>query len=149
MKKIDGLDCILLVDDDHATNFINSMIIKRAQLDVHVQVVTNGQEALDYLTGTGDFANNTNYILPGIVFLDINMPAMNGWEFLDEYHKLPEEKKAGIVIAMLTTSLNPDDERKANGIDDIRGFLNKPLTVEKLLEVIERFFPNKVLAEVI
>ncbi|MCK7559259.1 response regulator [Chitinophaga sedimenti] len=147
MKKIDGLECILLVDDDHATNFINSMIIKKAQIDVHVEVVTNGEEALEYLTGTGKFADSPRKLQPGIVFLDINMPAMNGWEFLEEYNKLPEAQKAQIVIAMLTTSLNPDDERKANGIEDIRGFLNKPLTVDKLLDVIERFFPTAVLTE--
>ncbi|WP_295121923.1 response regulator [uncultured Chitinophaga sp.] len=147
MRKIDGLECILLVDDDHATNFINSIIIKKAQLDVHVQVVTNGQEALEYLTSTGKFAGQTNRVQPGIVFLDINMPAMNGWEFLEEYNKLSDEQKAQIVIAMLTTSLNPDDERKANSINDIKGFLSKPLTIEKLEQVIGRFFVKEEVLE--
>lgn len=69
------------------------------------------------------------------------MPRMNGWEFLAEYKKLPEEKKAKVVMAMLTTSLNPDDANKAKEIKEIEDFLNKPLTVEMIDRVVDQHFP--------
>ena len=66
---------------------------------------------------------------------------MNGWEFLEEYKKLPEEQKARMMVAMLTTSLNPADKKKAKGYkNEVLGFLNKPLTVENLYEIFDLFF---------
>ncbi len=140
MKKISGLDCILLVDDDDATNFIHQMVIQRLNLDVKLQVVHNGKEALEYLTCTGKFTNEIPFPQPGIVFLDINMPIMNGWEFLEEYKKLSKEQKAKIVIAMLTTSVNPDDEKKAKNSNEILEFINKPLEEASLELLIMKYY---------
>ena len=130
MKKI---SCILLVDDDEPTNFIHQMAIEEADCCSTLNTVTNGLEALDYFK---DSDNTT----PEVVFLDINMPRMNGWQFLDEYKKLDEEKKARIVIVMLTTSLNPADLKRAKEIKEISDFRNKPLTVGMLEEIIEHHF---------
>jgi CheY-like chemotaxis protein len=140
MKKISGLDCVLLVDDDDATNFIHQMVIQRLNLDVKLQVVHNGKEAIEYLTCTGKFSNEIPFPQPGIIFLDINMPIMNGWEFLEEYKKLSEEQKAKIVIAMLTTSANPDDEKKAKGSAEIVEFINKPLEEMSLEFLIQKYY---------
>lgn len=140
MKKYQGLNCILLIDDDDATNFINKIIIQRADIDVNIVVCTGGQQALDYLSCQGIYSTNNEYPQPGIVFLDINMPGMSGWDFLGKYKDLPEEQKAKIVVAMLTTSLNPDDEDRGKSNENVTSFLHKPLKEEMLLDIINKNF---------
>ncbi len=136
MRKIDGLDFILLVDDDDATNYLNQRVIRKADVNVEVQVAYNGQEALDYLTNSGNFSKAITLPEAGLVFLDINMPGMNGWDFLEAYKKLPEDQTRRIRILMLTTSVNPDEEKKAIGMPEVKGFIHKPLTPEKLEKAI-------------
>ena len=79
---------------------------------------------------------------PGIIFLDINMPGMNGWEFMDAYHQLSESQKAPIVVIMLTTSLNADDRERALQDKDIATFYHKPLRSEIVMELVNKYFPN-------
>lgn len=135
MKKI---KCILLIDDDVATNNLHKIIIDDANVTEAVHAVTSGQEALDYLTRTGDCQSNASkHPRPDLIFLDINMPAMNGFEFMEAYSKLDEAQKSGIIVMMLTTSLNPDDEERSKEYQSIFGFRNKPLTEEMLHEIID------------
>jgi CheY-like chemotaxis protein len=139
MVKYEGLDCILLIDDDTPTNFLHTMIIKRSGIDVMVQSHTSAIDALAYLTSTGPYEGKT-MIQPGIIFLDINMPAMNGWEFLDEYAKLQDAQKAKITIIMLTTSLNPGDRERAETYNEVVEYLHKPLILNKLEELVAAHF---------
>ena len=113
MTKFNDLNCILLVDDDVPTNFIHRKIIQKANVEAHVQAVTSGREALDFLTYAGNFVDSQGIPRPGIIFLDINMPGMNGWEFMDAYRELDTRQKAHAVVIMLTTSLNADDRERA------------------------------------
>ncbi|WP_299214054.1 response regulator [uncultured Aquimarina sp.] len=140
MKKIAGLDCIILVDDDKITNYIHQRVIKRSDIDVSIKINKTGSEALSYLKNMSNYPNDV-YPKPGIIFLDINMPGMNGWDFINEYRKLPDEQKRRIIIAMLTTSTNPDDEYAAKQTPEINMFLKKPLTAEKLETTINSYFP--------
>jgi|ERR1043166_2888849 CheY-like chemotaxis protein len=133
MKK--KLKCILLVDDNNDDNFFHKIIIKKADVAESIQVAENGLEALEFLKKEGQ-------IIPELIFLDINMPKMNGWEFLEEYGKLDPKCKARITIMMLTTSANPDDIEKARHIQDVTGFRTKPLTEEMLSEIINEHFPD-------
>jgi CheY-like chemotaxis protein len=126
------LQSILLVEDDEATNFISQMVIKKLDCAEHVHVAWNGAEALDYLKRSGN--------APDLILLDINMPAINGWEFLDEYVKLKEEEKSQVIVVMLTTSLNPDDKQRADKNPAIAGFRNKPLTPALMDEILSQFF---------
>jgi len=137
------LMCILFIDDDEPTNFLNKLLVQEMECAHHVEVVTSGMEALDYLTGTGTFTNNGKMNpRPDLIFLDINMPGMDGWEFLQHYEKLPPNQKANIVMVMLTTSLNPDDERSAQNNIVISGFENKPLEPDVIKKILTRFFPE-------
>ena len=141
MKK--KLTCVLFIDDDEPTNFLNKMITEEAMCAEHVQVVQSGQEALNYLSGSGHFKyGNGIYPKPELIFLDINMPAMDGWEFLDRYQELPEIQKENTVMVMLTTSLNPDDEKTAQKYPCIAGFEHKPFTMEILLKILKQNFSN-------
>ena len=129
---IEKLNCIMLIDDNDDDNFYHKMIIKEVNLAKHIEVAESGFEALDYL--------RKSVLIPQLIFLDINMPAMNGWEFLDEYRKLSDDEKAQIIIIMLTTSLNPIDRKRAEKIQEINGFETKPLTIEILKNIFEKFF---------
>ncbi|HWB93786.1 MAG TPA: response regulator [Puia sp.] len=130
------LNCILLIDDDEPTNFLNRLTIEQSRCTRHIEVAQSGQEALDYLRNCGPQRSPR----PDLIFLDINMPAMDGWEFLEKYRSLPAECKADIVLIMLTTSLNPDDEVRTQAIADVAGFENKPLSQERLSLLLEKYF---------
>ena len=135
------LDCVLLIDDDEPTNFFSKMLIEEMNCAEHIQVVQSGQDALKYLTQSAHSKNDT-FSCPDIIFLDINMPAMNGWEFLDRYNELHTKHKGKMVIVMLTTSLNPDDKLKAYENPAISSFETKPLTTEKLEKILKEYFPS-------
>lgn len=137
MKKI---NCILLVDDNPADNEFHKIIIKEADVCNYVKVATNGRKALDYIIKSGEPGQSEEFPKPDLIYLDINMPGMNGFEFLDEYHKLDEKLKSKILIIMLTTSLNPDDQKRTTDIKEVSNFQNKPLTVEMLQEVAAKYF---------
>src|ERR1700761_5241318 len=125
MKK---LNSILLVDDDDEDNEYHQIIINRMKAADKIYVAENGEEAIAFL-------KKENQELPELIFLDINMPRMNGWEFLAEYKKLSLSKKQ-IIILMLTTSVNPADMEKAKKIEEISGFRVKPLTASMMKEIL-------------
>ena len=137
------LNCVLVIDDDEPTNFFNRMIIRKSGCTDHVQVAQSGQEALDYLTGSEHHnCDESKYPCPDLIFLDINMPAMNGWEFLERYKSLNKEHQGNIIIVMLTTSLCPEDILRAKNIPEIAGFESKPLTIEKMKSVLGKYFSS-------
>ena len=135
MKKIKA---VLLIDDDEPTTFINKKIIQSSGLIDTIHTANSGREALNFLSHTNNPVNEPP--TPDLILLDINMPAMDGWEFLTEYKKIKNTQTKPIVIVMLTTSLNPDDEMKANEIKEVHGFKNKPLTKQMLEDIVIKFF---------
>jgi CheY-like chemotaxis protein len=130
------LNCVLLIDDDEPTNFLNQLVVESSGYTEQIKTAQSGEEALNYLVNSGENDNPS----PDLIFLDINMPAMNGWEFLDKYRNLDDAKKSKVVIVMLTTSLFPEDKARAYEIPEISGFENKPLTKEKLDKIVADFF---------
>ncbi len=136
MKK--KLNCILLVDDDMPTNFINERVLRKIDCTEKIIAVQGGFEALDYLKST----DKEKCPQPDLIFLDINMPGMNGWEFLENYNSLAKDQKSKAIIVMLTTSLNPDERDKADQIPQISGFLNKPLFADGVKKIIQEKFPE-------
>src|SRR5690349_10546394 len=102
MKK--KLNCVMLIDDNEDDNFFHKIVLKETGIAEYIKVAESGFEALDFLKQENK--------IPELIFLDINMPKMNGWEFLEEYRKLNDEQKARVIIIMLTTSLNPADRKK-------------------------------------
>ncbi len=134
------LNCLMVIDDDAPTNFINTMIIEEANCTRHLEILDSGIKALNYLQKSGKMVDQQNSkILPDIIFLDLNMPRMNGWEFLDEYKKIMNNFCIKPIIIMLTTSINPDDKKRAESILEVAGFENKPLTAEMIQRVVETY----------
>jgi len=134
------LNSILLVDDDNDCNFFHERLIKKMEYAEHVYIVNNGREAIDFLKSKV----NGKHPHPDIIFLDINMPIMNGWEFIEEYQKLQDNQKAKVMLIMLTTSLNPDDLEHAKQYKDIKGYKNKYLDKESMSEILKEFFSEEV-----
>ena len=128
LKKIKA---IMLVDDDKAVNFMNKKVIKNINLTNTIYEKYNGQEAIDFLL-------NNPEPLPNLIFLDINMPIMDGWEFIEKFEKISSEITKNIeIIFMLTTSLNPDDKEKAKNMKLVKSLINKPLTEKKLKNLLK------------
>jgi len=137
------LNCIMLIDDDEPTNFISNMLLEESNCTLHIQIEESGKKALEYLSKTTGCCNEqTGLSYPELIFLDINMPAMNGWEFLERYKELKTELHPKTVIIMLTTSINPDDKLKAENISMVAAFENKPLTSKMIERVIKEHFSD-------
>lgn len=137
-----NLGSILLVDDDEISNLFNQIFISKLSLSVEVDIVLNGKDALEFVTS---FIEPPNNLLPCLLLLDIKMPIMDGWQFLDAYHtQVPQNIKDNIIIVMLTTSEDEGDSIKAMNNPNIKEFVQKPLSEEFFLKLIETHFENVV-----
>ena len=119
---------ILLIDDDPIANIISTRIIKRT-FSGNVVTFSNGREALDKIRECWSLAGPTSSV---VIFLDINMPHMDGWEFLEEFEQLPEAVRGKCHLAMLTSSINSDDIERSKSYKSVKEFISKPLTADKL-----------------
>lgn len=132
------LNSILLIDDDIDCNFFHQRLIHKMDCTENIYIAKNGKDAIELLTKE----ENGKFLNPDIIFLDINMPIMNGWEFIEEYQKLKDEQKAKVVLVMLTTSLNENDIEKAKHYKDIKGYKNKYLDADSINQIFEDFFSD-------
>ena len=128
------LSCILLVDDDATTNFVNQILLEDLGVVHQVLVAENGWQALQLIKLQG---GNDN--CPQLILFDINMPEMNEFEFLEAFEELEFLQKESIVIVILTTSMNPGDVERLQKTN-IKGFINKPLTEEKVEQLLKQHF---------
>ncbi|MEO9966586.1 MAG: response regulator [Reichenbachiella sp.] len=124
---------ILLIDDDQITNFVNQTIIKKSEVSLDSKAVITGSEGLNFLIKCLE----VNEELPHAILLDINMPEMNGWEFLDKFSKLDQRIHEEVKVYVLSSTQNEDDVRNARANPFVTDFLPKPLNFEKIKEVFD------------
>lgn len=129
------LNLVLLLDDNPATNFIHRKFINQADCTHQVQDFQSGKQVLAYLESEAN-------VLPELLFVDINMPVMDAWEFLEGLKGLGRKGLEDIVIILLSTSMSPSDKDKAEKIEFINDIRLKPLSVNTIHEVIGQFFPD-------
>ncbi len=129
---------VMLVDDSSIDNFVNKKIIERYGFAQEVITFTRARQALRHLLKL----NVNEDIIPGILFLDLNMPEIDGFEFLETFNLLPDQVKKNISIVILTSSINPTDVEVCNKYTSVITFLHKPL-VKNNLDTLEELLAKR------
>ena len=124
----------MLIDDNPNDNFFHERIISRVNCAETILIKETALEALSCIV--------KKEAKPELIFLDVNMPAMTGWEFLEEYNRLEADLHCRVVVVMLTSSTETEDKIKAASMDIVADFQTKPLTKPKLQEVLDKHFPD-------
>jgi len=125
----------MLIDDSEIDNFINMKMMEGCGFADRVYVHTNGRSAMELLKNIERMGEKDVSLFPDVIFLDLNMPIMDGYQFVDEFEKMPAALTSKTKIVVLTTSLNPSDQEKSQKYPQIVKYINKPLTCE-LIESI-------------
>lgn len=123
------LDSVWLVDDDELSNFVNERIIKTEQFADTVVTFTNAGDALAALNAVG---GQQLHAAPAIIFLDMDMPGLDGWDFLEGFKQLPQNLKKKIRVYMLSSSIFENDVQRARCYECLSDFISKPLTQDGL-----------------
>ena len=134
-KEKKRIDCILLIDDNADDNIYNQIIIEKMDIADNIKVAENGLEALNYL--------EKDQKTPDLILLDINMPKMNGWEFLEIYRAYCGENNLSSNVIVLANALSKEDQQKLENIPVIVSHNVKPLTKQMLEEITSQYLKNK------
>ncbi len=128
------LKTLTLVDDDDIFVFLTTKIIEQTNLVDLIKGFGNGLDAINFLK---ENKNNVD-ALPDIILLDLSMPIMNGWQFLEEYNKLNPTIGKKITIYICSSSISPDDITRAKTISEVSDYIIKPITKDKLIDLIKK-----------
>ncbi len=129
------LACI--IDDDKIYVNLVKKIIEIKKLSENLLIYKNGKEALDYFTGIMENATDEDK-LPDIIFLDLNMPVMDGWEFLNEFIKVKNNLNKKITLYVVSSSIDPRDLERAKSFNLVTDYLIKPIELKKFEKIFDR-----------
>ncbi len=130
MKKIDTL---YVIDDDDVFQLLARVVIRSTNLVEKVKVFSNGEEAIKFLELICDEPDN----LPDVIFLDLFMPVLDGWGFLQKYLLLKPRICKKITIYIISSSIDPVDIERAKSMSEITDYIIKPITKEKFLQIVK------------
>lgn len=125
---------VALVDDDKIFQLTASRMLQAVQPATQILQFGNGEEALHFLQQNAADSKN----LPDFIFLDINMPFVDGWMFLQDYARVKKSLRKQLIIYMTSSSIDPRDVDRAKRNADIQGYVIKPLTKEKFRELLDK-----------
>lgn len=127
------IDKVLCIDDDQITLVLCEMVIKKAGFAKDVITAKNGREGLAWFSAYFSKGKKTERPdPPQVIFLDLNMPVMNGWDFLEDYLMKYSDRLPDTKVVILSSTVNPEDFLRANRYAIVIDFINKPLTTEGL-----------------
>ena len=132
------LEQILCVDDDPITLMLSKKVISKAGFSELIVTAQNGEEALSYFNAL-KYNKDQSVKKPQLIFLDLNMPVMGGWEFLDHFITSDYNEFNTINVIVLSSTINPEDLAKAKKYPIIVDFLSKPITLQML-----EYLKNKI-----
>jgi CheY-like chemotaxis protein len=125
------LNLIFIVDDDPIHQQITQIMIDRQGISNAMQTFSDAQEVLDYLQGHQEDYN----ALPDVILLDLNMPVMDGWDFLAAYSRLHNALCRNVLIYVLTSSIDENDRERVSSYSFVKGYLTKPLSRDTILQL--------------
>ncbi len=128
------LDTILLIDDDFATNYLHKKIISKLDTNCSVEVATNGKDGIDKLLALNETINNKDTLV--LIFLDLNMPVMDGWGFLETFEEIKPTLNFDTKLFIVSSSINSDDESRARSNHQVLDYLPKHLNAATLSKII-------------
>lgn len=137
-------DLVLLVDDDETTNYLNERLLNEMEVAREIRILKNGKEALDYLTNA--YASpplDPEIKRPDLIFLDIKMPVMDGFTFLEEYERRGLDAGDHMIILMLTSSASFYDLERLKAFKKVKRHFSKALTKHDVREIMSDFFKVK------
>ncbi len=144
MRKIIPLNLIMLVDDDDTTNYLNHRLLNRLNAAHQIKVITDGEKAFEYLCYACDQVNPQTHPCPELIFMDIKMPVMDGFEFLEMYQQADLALKNKVVILMLTSSASFYDLERLKKYDAVKKHYSKSLSEADVKEILEEYFPEHI-----
>lgn len=125
---------VMLIDDNEIDNLINQKMIEAASITENIYTHTGAKSAIEFLKNM-ERLDVAEKVLPDLIFLDIDMPLMYGFQFLDEFEKLSNVAKNKCKIVMLTSSINPQDFNRSKKYTNVKLYLNKPLSHESIMKL--------------
>ena len=126
------LDTILFIDDDPITLMLCKMVISKSLFSKEIVTAKNGEEALQYFSKLKLANGNPLLAKPQLIFLDLNMPVMGGWEFLESFSTPEYSQYNNTKVIILSSTIDPEDLEKSNKYPMVIDFLSKPISKEML-----------------